>query len=276
MSLIDKIKSLFTGKAADIFNTPPSHTAEHVSPSGKWRLVVTRHAPEDGPDGQKYWSYSKGVIFEGLRQVAEVRRNYSSFPFAWIENHPDGKSYVICGADYQGQTVVCLDTGEVKDYIPAQAEMGHGFCWVVHHPSPDGTLLAVEGCYWACPYEVRIYDFSKPMEMPHPLLHRETDLENFSGWKDAKTCGIHGTQSVFSKPGHRLDGLTESAIWRLGKEAESELDAIMETDDYEWKDVVVSEKVWTCPEPRAPEETPEERVAREDAAKEANQAAAKG
>ena len=36
-------------------------------------------------------------------------------------------------------------------------------------PSPDQTLLLVDGCYWGASYELRLYSLSKPTELPLPV-----------------------------------------------------------------------------------------------------------
>jgi hypothetical protein len=155
---------------------------EHQSPSGKYRLVVTPY--KTGPNS---WNYTLGQVYEGDRLIAEVQRNYSAFPFAWVENHPNGHPFLVCGEDYQGQTVIELDTGRRVDYLPQGAKRGVGFCWVEIHPSPKGDMLAVEGCYWACPYEVVIHDFSDPLDPPWPELSRD-DCKSFGGWNEDGTC----------------------------------------------------------------------------------------
>ena len=154
-----------------------------ASPSGRYRLVVT---PYD--QGKPYWGYTQGDIYRGNELVFSVQRNHDSFPFAWIEDHPDGHDYMVTGEDYQGYTILQLDTGDRWDHFPEGGHKGHGWCFVVQHPSPDRTMLAVEGCYWACPYETRIYDFSQPLG---PLsLIADLDSPDFLGWIDEVSCKI--------------------------------------------------------------------------------------
>ena len=193
-----------------------------TAPSGKYQLVVTQHYTEQG-----CWSYTKGEVQDAQgKPIATVCRNYGSFLHAWVENHAHtGKSYLICGEDYQGQSVVELDTGEVRHYLPSAAHDGHGFCWVIIHPSPDGSLLAVEGCYWACPYEVRVYDFSKPLTMPWIEFVQKCESENFLGWDGSDTCSIGGECDVVNLPGHRLDGKSE---WEMSGDELEEIQHLAE------------------------------------------------
>lgn len=133
---------------------------EHLSPTGKYRLEIKDLRQEEGFD------HTLGIVTDaGTGEViAEVERNFHSFPFAFIENHPSGKSYFVCGADYQGQTVIELETGRRRDCLSDEAEEGFGFCWAVYEYNAAHQLLVVDGCIWACPYEYRLYDFSSPMD----------------------------------------------------------------------------------------------------------------
>jgi len=165
-------------------------TVSHSSPSGNYVLKIQTYNTGEGT-----WNYSKCEVYRNRKfyrpvKIAEVHRNYGSFPFAFVEEHPNGHDYLICGEDYQGQTVIELDTGERRNYLPDSAAKGHGFCWASFKPNPKGDLIAVEGCYWAAPYEVWIVDFSEPLNMPWKCLERETDLDKFEGWIDDDSCEI--------------------------------------------------------------------------------------
>lgn len=132
-----------------------------TSSSGKYRLRVTSRITKPG-----CWNYTAGEVFltETGESLVKVDRNYSSFPYAWVEGHPNGHDYLICGADYQGQTVIELDTRTRKDFLPEAAAHGVGFCWVDYRYVPEAQVVVVHGCIWAAPFEVRIYDFANPME----------------------------------------------------------------------------------------------------------------
>ena len=181
----------------------PSHPVEHTSPSGCYRLLVTTH-----PTGPGTWEYSRGRVFscESGAQIAEVRRNYGAFPFSWIEGHRNRHDYLLCGENYQGQTVIELDTGGRVDHMPESAAKGMAFCWVKHTPSSDGSLIAVEGCYWACSGEVVIVDFTSPMQPPWPELHRD---EEFFGWISATSCTIGREFYVRRSDGKKDSDLTD-------------------------------------------------------------------
>lgn len=170
------VSEFFTPENADT-----SRRKEHLSPSGKYKLVVTPYSTKPGA-----WNYTQGLVYEvgSDEPIAEIQRNYSSFPFLFVENHPNGHSYLVGGSDYQGQTVLELDTGEKRGLLPEEAKQGHGFCWSSYAYNEATKLLVVHGCYWACPYETRFYDFSDPMN-GWPLLELvPQDEENGEGYLD--------------------------------------------------------------------------------------------
>ena len=133
---------------------------EILSPSGRYKLIVSSIETKPG-----CWNYTLGKVFAvgSDTPIAEIRRNYSSFPRTWVEGHANGHDYLVGGEDYQGQTVIELDTGKRRDFLPPEAAQGHGFCWAGAVYDVASKLLIIEGCFWACPYEFRFYDFSDPM-----------------------------------------------------------------------------------------------------------------
>lgn len=157
----------------------PGAQSTHASPSGRYRVELTRLSL-----GPNRWAYSRGrVIRDGAAEpLAVVERNFGAFPLSWCEGHPSGHDYLVCGEDYQGQTVVELDTGRRVDRIDPAAKEGWGFCWAAHYPSPQGALLFVDGCIWAAPYEIVLFDFAEPMRLPYRELGR-WPVSRVLGWQ---------------------------------------------------------------------------------------------
>ncbi len=140
----------------------------HHSPSKQFYLVVEHYKTTKGG-----WDYTKGCIYTYYgRLVAEVKRNYSSFPFCWFVSRHE-EEFLMCGEDYQGQSVVFPKTGAVVHHRPVAADKGGGFCWaVIEQESP--TTLRVEGCYWGGPYEIVRYNVPvDPMCLPYTEISRE-------------------------------------------------------------------------------------------------------
>lgn len=180
-------------------------TEEHISPSGRYKLIVTVHPTQPGVIER-----TLGRIFSTNSdvQIVEVRRNYRRFPFAWVENHPhDGRDYILCGEDYQGQTLVDLTSGTKESTLPSMAGMGGGFCWASIHPSPDRNALAVTGCFWGAPYECVFYDFRIPKL---PVLELERfDYDKFHGWNEDGTASLDVEYEIRKSDGKKYRDMTE-------------------------------------------------------------------
>lgn len=155
-----------------------SHS-EAVSPSGAFLLAIDRYAT-----GPRTWQYSRGLVtrVSDGKVIADVKRNYGHFLHSWVQ-HPNGKEYLLCGEDYQGYMVVELSSADVKIHLPCSAENGGGFCWAAIRPSPDGTVLAVQGCIWAAPYDLVFYDFSEPLNLPLVEIGRVEEIGEMIGWE---------------------------------------------------------------------------------------------
>lgn len=151
---------------------------ESHSPSSKFKLVIEYY---EYIEGIRRFSYSKGIITNQKNEIVTViNRNYGIFPYQWIEK--DGKEYLLCGTDYQGYTIVELQTGQTNSYVPESAYEGLGFCWVAMYHKTDNDKLAVEGCIWAHEYEIVIYDIENPMALPYKEIIRISPYETFTSW----------------------------------------------------------------------------------------------
>lgn len=151
-----------------------------LSPSNKYRLEIYQYKTREGG-----WNYSLGNIYEiqSEKLIASIYRNYPAFPYCWVNQN--NKEYLIGGENYQGQTVVDLQTGDTKSFMSEGYEKGHGFCFGSMNPSPDGNLLAVEGCYWGAPWQIKIFDITNILEGPKEIPIENYESEGF-WWFDAK------------------------------------------------------------------------------------------
>lgn len=178
----------------DRFFVPENHVVAddtvHRSASGKYELVIEHYITTNGG-----WRYSQGLVYaveDGRRILSTVRRNYDHFPFAWVEDHPDGHDYLVCGRHYMGQTIICLNAlpGRAAE-VDIEPAGRNAFCWAEITPSPDARTLAVEGCIWGGPFDIRIYDFSRPFQTLIQIGEIEVLFEDFGRrWVDADTFEI--------------------------------------------------------------------------------------
>lgn len=191
-------------------NEPPKI---HQSPSGKYELTISRYHTKP-----KSWDYSRGIVnrLADNAAITDIKRNYAAFWHAWV-NHRNGSEYLLCGEDYQGYSVINLGTGEHHIHFPERGYSGGGFCWAKVSPSPDGIVLAVEGCIWAGPYELVFQDFSNPEQLPLPELSRIEDVAECPGWKDNGTFVFQRGFDVRASDGALLEQLPEDEQERLYK-----------------------------------------------------------
>lgn len=174
-----------------------------TSPSGRYTLSVS----SDG-----HWNSTGIVRLAGTKKsIATIKRDYSSFPHLWIENYagPDGieHDFLVCGEDYQGQTVCELDTGTKRNFLPTAAKDGHGFCWTEMRFDLASKIIIVNGCIWACPFEYRCYDFSDPFDLREiEIVDDVSDIGYMDGddprWPEITSDidGIVTVQSFQSEP----------------------------------------------------------------------------
>lgn len=154
------------------------------SPSGNFCLETSDYLTRPNT-----CSCSRGVvkrIADGTT-IADVKRNYGIFWHSWVQ-HANGCEYLLCGEDYQGYSVINLTEERCITFFPDEGYQGRGFCWTAAYASPDSLVLAVDGCYWACPSEVVLYDFREPESLPLRELARTSNVvDQCEGWIDNET-----------------------------------------------------------------------------------------
>lgn len=121
--------------------------------------------------GPNSWNFTRARIFCGTKLLFDVKRNYSTMWYAFVLNHAvTGQDYFLTSENYWGgYSAFNLTTGYVTRHIPEKQEKDR-WCWGSILPSPSGTRIAVDGCYWASSWTTRVYDFSKPTKEPFPIL----------------------------------------------------------------------------------------------------------
>lgn len=140
-----------------------------VSPSGRFQLKTANvSVPNELPN----WLLTKAEVFraESVEAIFSFLINDDRGFFSWAEAR--GSEYLISAEDlFGGQSIFNLTNGTKAGYSPGE----DGFIWTDHYASPDGKTLAVIGCFWACPFVIKLLDFTNPMTLPLPEI-REIDL----------------------------------------------------------------------------------------------------
>ena len=185
-------------------NLIPDSGSEILSPSGNFKLQVDRYSP-----GPNRWDYSRGIVtrLSDNNEISDIKRNYGAFWHAWVE-HPNGHEYLLFGEDYQGYSVLNLNSERTRTYFPETGYKGAGFCWAAVYPSPDNLVLAVDGCFWACPYDLVMYDFRNPEELPYKELLRAHNIYDNCGWQDNDTFSLENEVEIRKSDGIPYDDLS--------------------------------------------------------------------
>jgi hypothetical protein len=190
-----KKKRLMVEDAFKIGKPKLENSRTEISPSDRYYVEIVPYKISDTG-----WDYCESVIFrKGSRdKIGTVLRNYGRMPLAWCENHLKTKDdYLLCGEDYQGVTVVNLNTGEKTSWIGEEAKVGSGFCMADALISPDHSIIAVHGCYWGGAYEIHFFDFNDPEKLPWksigvfegfvPMFGSHYAIDEIIAWDDDQT-----------------------------------------------------------------------------------------
>jgi hypothetical protein len=136
-------------------------------------------------DPNRNWIVTKIQIghIEKDGYIFEYLTDSDSSCSAWI--YKDKKDYLLLPEFQGGQSI--FDVAEQRLYSFYSED--DPFIWTNIYISPDKTKLAVTGCYWACPFEIVIYDCTNLTELPYSCIHRQPLNNNFQikEWAGNKT-----------------------------------------------------------------------------------------
>lgn len=130
------------------------------SPDNRYR-IETIEFHQKKPDVN--WDVIKVEICNNKsgEKLFEFFSNHDQFLHGWINKN--GIQYLICAEDiYGGQTIIDLNNRNMESFSPGI----DGFIWTEFHISPQNDILATHGCMWACPFQIKLYDFRDPMNLP--------------------------------------------------------------------------------------------------------------
>ncbi len=152
------------------------------SESGNYFIKVNNYIQSDK---KRNWTVSKIKIYKSGNSNYEFEFISDSedtiYTHTWVEK--DGIEYLFYPEAKGAQSV--YDT-KSKNFFSFYNN-NEDFIWVSIYPSPKGDKIAVEGCYWACPYELRIYDISNIQKLPYPVIYHDADFGEgcvVEFWKD--------------------------------------------------------------------------------------------
>jgi|GEM_PF-1439515 len=101
----------------------------------------------------------------------------------WI--YENKKHYLLLPEFQRGQSVFDVEEQMLYSFYSKDDP----FIWTSIFISPDKTKLAVTGCYWACPFEIVVYDCMNLIKLPYSCIYRQPLDNNFEikEWADNET-----------------------------------------------------------------------------------------
>lgn len=141
---------------------------------------------------------------ELLNEQGEVIYYYHNInddnEFHKIIAHSNGNSYLLFRRDLYGYSVLNLTTLQDFHYIPSDSfPEGETFIWVDVSYNIENNLLAVSGCYWACPSGTLLQDFSSPMTAPAIWVDVLEQLEGgYDSYDDVDFLKWQGTDLILN------------------------------------------------------------------------------
>lgn len=161
----------------------------HFSPDNKYCFTSNYYRQTDG---HRNWNVSKIQIFQTdtKEKIFEFIRNDDSLFHGWLT--VDNKCYLLLSEDLEGKSIFDFTNRKFYSYSFEDDK----FIWCEYYPSPDGKRLAIIGCYWACPYEIVVFDTSEPTSYPYKELYRQETFQEKIEWIDNKTLNITDGNNV--------------------------------------------------------------------------------
>lgn len=148
-----------------------------------------------GKVGEYTLHATENELFDETHTLLYTWRNINDdCEFCEFIEHSDGHKYLIFRSDLYGYSVLDLNTLQDHHYIPSGSfPKGETFIWTNVFYNKKTNLIAVSGCYWACPFGTLILDFSHPMKDPGIWADVQEHIENgydryddidFMEWRD--------------------------------------------------------------------------------------------
>lgn len=146
-------RSSLPGKT-ELLSEGYSVRTDYYTGQGRYQLHAARHRLLD----------SGGQVVYTWDNINDDGEFYQLIP------HANGNHYLVFREDLYGYSVLEVETGRTMHYIPEKSWPLDGrqgketFIWTNVAYDAATSLLAVWGCYWACPNGTLLLDFSDPLE----------------------------------------------------------------------------------------------------------------
>lgn len=129
--------------------------------SEEYSVCVSEYA---GKVGSYNLRGSECGFFKKDQKIAAWRSIDNRSDFYKLIRHSNGYEYLIFRQDLYGYSVLNIILGEIVQFYPEESLNGREtFIWTDVEYNPMSNVLAVSGCYWACPYSIHLLTFDDPI-----------------------------------------------------------------------------------------------------------------
>lgn len=185
------------------------------SPMGKYSLQLLPYAVAD----RRFPFYCVVEITDSIGdRIGKIVRNEADFPYLFIENHPDGKDYLLCAEDYQGLTIINLTDRIKLDYISEKSKREMALRINDFFVSPGKTILALEGHVKAKPNdmfeldEIHFYDITDLSGIPYKEIDKRLTFayDKAIGWETDERFIVSTIEDYIMPSGICLDEVKDT------------------------------------------------------------------
>jgi hypothetical protein len=154
---------------------------ERKLPDGK-HILKTYYYSDDSHQVSEYNVRASKTDVLDLRGniVTELKNIDYHVDFFSMVEHSNGKNYLLFSTELYGYSVLDLSDLSTYHFIPAESFKEHKetFIWTSVLYCAQNNILAVDGCYWACPSSTYFFDFSHPTKIPLKELYNSYDMDD--------------------------------------------------------------------------------------------------
>lgn len=149
--------------------------------NGKLTLETTFYSDSSGEVTEYNMFASKTEVFDfNINKVSEFTNINHSTDFFTLVEHSNGKNYLFFSTDLYGYSIMDLSDYSINHFIPEESFIDHQetFIWTQVLYCKSNNIIAVDGCYWACPTSIEFYNFSNPDGFPLEKIYSSYDMED--------------------------------------------------------------------------------------------------
>jgi hypothetical protein len=165
-------------------------TNEEIFEYENFKKIIEYYPAKDKEYCAKIKIYSRNN-----KLLHEYFNVYDQNLFCEYIKYNNGLDYIFYKEDLYGYSVFEVNTKKVFNYYPLATfnEVAETFIGTNIHYNVHNNIFAVEGCYWACPWDIFLFKLDNPMERFTEILnirelidpgYKKYNNIDFVGWEN--------------------------------------------------------------------------------------------